>query len=286
MEMPEQRDSKINTYAILIWILFGTIGFVLSTYAFVLLYRKKALSLGSKLFLLSSCYIRATQSLFCFFKAHCVMTMWCISLRRAPFSGFLFNNFISNYHQGVADTLRWLTAGLALNRFFAVYFDGYFYKTVEKTALFQITLSFFIPVAMRPAQLALAILYVWNPVFWEIIDIQEIVISYLYWVTFVVDLMTFWKIRKMDLQLRRRCGLQGTKAVALIEQSDEKEQASPGKKGGDLRLLKLMLAEWLLNLWKLALPVLVHVIHDWNYISVARVLVNDVPTYLEYIVHM
>ncbi|CAJ0568659.1 unnamed protein product, partial [Mesorhabditis spiculigera] len=179
MEMPEQRDPKINTYAMLIWILFGTIGFTLSTYAFLLIYRKKALSLGSKLFLLSSCYIRATQSLFCFFKAHCVMTMWCISLRRAPFSGFFFNNFISNYHQGVADTLRWLTAGLALNR------DRHTGYICHGGIYFS------------PGQLALAILYVWNPVFWEIIDIQEIVISYLYWVTFVVDLMTFWKIRMM-----------------------------------------------------------------------------------------
>ncbi|CAJ0580143.1 unnamed protein product, partial [Mesorhabditis spiculigera] len=179
VELPQDRDPKLDTYAALIFFIFGVIGFPLSLYAFYVIYRKKELSFGSRLFLLFVCYIRATESLFDGFKVHCIITWWCINVENSPFSGFVFNNLITSYHIGVSDTVRFLSAGLTVNRDEAtghICRGGYWFSVGELMMVYE------------PG---------WNPEFFPIMQYSSTFIGYVYWATFAVDLTTLWKIRRM-----------------------------------------------------------------------------------------
>ncbi|CAJ0568643.1 unnamed protein product, partial [Mesorhabditis spiculigera] len=197
VELPQDRDRKLDTYAALIFFIFGVIGFPLSLYAFYIIYRK----------------------------------WWCINVENSPFSGFVFNNLITSYHIVVSDTVRFLWAGLTVNRDEAtghVCRGGYWFSV---------------------GQLGMVYTLGWNPEFFPIMRYASTFIGYVYWATFAVDLTTFWKIRRM-------------------------EQASPGKKGGDIRLLKMMMVDWFSNIWRLAFPWLL-TLPDWTHISIIRIMTND-----------
>ncbi|CAJ0576722.1 unnamed protein product, partial [Mesorhabditis spiculigera] len=144
-----RQNEKTDPPIVASMIVFGTTGFLLCLYCFRVIFRNSRLSRGVKWFLTIDCFCRLHESWTLLFKAHCVVTFWCVDVTNPPFHGLFFNQLITALNLGMFYSIQCLGNGLALNRLFAVVLEGRFAAKFERYAPQHALIAWLFPIGVH-----------------------------------------------------------------------------------------------------------------------------------------
>ncbi|CAJ0962254.1 unnamed protein product, partial [Mesorhabditis belari] len=143
-------------------VLFGQMIFYLNVLAFVVVKGNDRIGGTVRAFLLCNVTLRSLRGLAEIYFVSCffgfdgdeVTPTHCLRVIDYPWSGAFVNQIVSTFYMSSQASIQCFEHAITLNRFFAVSFDGRYYRTVSKGRLIQIATILLIPFIFYAAPVA------------------------------------------------------------------------------------------------------------------------------------
>ncbi|CAJ0948468.1 unnamed protein product, partial [Mesorhabditis belari] len=192
---------------------------LLNIFCATTIFRNSRLSKAVKCYLLFDCYCRLNEAFTFIYQAHCVLTWTCVNPIGSPISGLMINRLVTSFHLGMLYSMQMLGHGLCLNRLFAVFFNGIFYKQVERIALPHSVILWALPIGVylyqigdlvnpdgfrcygcwffTPLEFCNTCMVTWNETVYFLTKRFDYIMYGILVTTVILDVLTLWKVRRI-----------------------------------------------------------------------------------------
>ncbi|CAJ0576847.1 unnamed protein product, partial [Mesorhabditis spiculigera] len=214
---------------------YGPVIIILNVYCIQLIYRRHLLTKSVKFILIIDAGCRLFEGFATVYKAPCLLNYWCVEV----YGPFLSNAIITSGQIAMTYSAQLLGNALSINRFFAIFLDGMFYRYAERLAFPHALLAWAFPVALfcgaignlynprehftcygglhwDPLNYTNLIFYTWAPIMFQFLARLDYFMYGVLALSLVLDLSTFFKLRKFVLHANDRKRSDRKVAVMLI----------------------------------------------------------------------